>query len=294
MDPPVVLDVGVGLAQAVLEEEGTVGGGERGDAAVEERVVGRVVGDAAAHPVERPETARVAVGEVVELLPPRVDARLDRVAAGEDPLQVGHHLVVALIAQDGEAAGVADDRARDRRAGEADDRRVVAGGDVDVGVAKTKAVAQLADQRRREDLRPGDAEVLLPVVLPRLLADDDVVGAALLVGVLVAGGQAVLAELPVDASRVVLVRPVEADDGGVGTGAARIVRRRRRRVAVDDRLHPGAVRRRVVAARQPRRALAGQQEVAGVVLLAVELGAIALMKPNSRFCRIGKPRVPPN
>jgi hypothetical protein len=54
MDAPVVLEIHVGLAQAVLEQERTVGGGERGDAAVEKRIVGGVIGDAAAHPVEGP------------------------------------------------------------------------------------------------------------------------------------------------------------------------------------------------------------------------------------------------
>ncbi len=76
---------------------------------------------------------------------------------------------------------------------------VVAGRDVDVGVADAEAVAELGHHVRLHDLRPGHAEVLLPVVLPRLLPDDDVVGLADLMRVLIAPRQVVRAALPVEA-----------------------------------------------------------------------------------------------
>ena len=55
--------------------------------------------------------------------------------------------MVGLLAVDGEVAGVADERPRDRRTHEADDRGVVAGGDVDARATLPEPVTELADGR---------------------------------------------------------------------------------------------------------------------------------------------------
>jgi hypothetical protein len=84
--------------------------------------------------------------------------------------------MIRLMPVDGIRARVADDRPRYWRGRKADDRRIVARRDVDVGIASAEPVAELAERTWREDVGPGDADVLLLVVLSRLLADDDVFG----------------------------------------------------------------------------------------------------------------------
>jgi len=125
-DLPVVLGVEVVLVDPVLEVEGAVGLGVAGDAAVPERRVGSRVDDTAAARGEAPEPPAEALRQVVERGEADVGPRLEVVARPEDGAEVVDELVVRLVPRDREAAGVADDRARDGRPGEADDRRLVA------------------------------------------------------------------------------------------------------------------------------------------------------------------------
>ena len=62
-----------------------------------------------------PEPAREVVGDVVERLPADVGAGRNEWLREQLRRQVVDELMIGLIAVDREVAGVADDRARDRR-----------------------------------------------------------------------------------------------------------------------------------------------------------------------------------
>ena len=270
-DAPVVLDVGVVLLRAILEEERAPRILIAGDTPIEHGRIGRGVHRAAAARVERPEAAAKVLGEIVEALEAQVGAGLELMTAPEEPRDVVDELVIGLLAIDGEVAGIADDRARHRRIREADDRRVVAGGDVDARATLSKPVAELADRRLVDDMRPGDAGIALAIVLARLLAPNHVIRLEDLTRPLVAPGHRVNGvRRPIEPQRMVVGWLIDGLRGLVGPRAPRVVRRDVGK-AGQDVLDERAVLRRVVAPGQARRGqLAGQEQITRVGLVALE------------------------
>ena len=154
---------------------------------------------------EVPEAAIEVRCAVVELRAADVRADLQRVARPARGGDVVDELVIELVAIDRIGARIADDvTGRDARP--AHDRRVVAREDVDVRAALSEAVATFLHRRAAEDVRPGDAEVRLVVVLQRLLADDQLLVFAQLRAVLIARVHRVArARVPVETRGVVAV-----------------------------------------------------------------------------------------
>src|SRR5688500_2912031 len=123
--------------------------------------------------------------------------------------------MIGLIAVDWKIPGVPDDAAcaRHIQRREADDRRVIACRDVDIRRSDTEAVPEFSRCPVVENVRPGEAQVLLPVVLLRLLPDDDVLGIAKLMRPLVAAGDGLaLTHIPIDSTGIIVVRKIDAGD----------------------------------------------------------------------------------
>src|SRR5262249_37252143 len=112
--------------------------------------------------------------------------------------------------------------------------------------------APFTDGPRIEDARPGQAQIALRVLLISLLADDHVLGIANLTRPLIASDERVVPrDVPVHPAGVILVGEIEGRDTRIRPFTSGIVRRQPLD-PIEDRLDPRTIRRRIVAARQPR------------------------------------------
>ena len=208
---------------------------------------------------------------IVEIRLPQIHARFQRVLLKVRGGNVVDQLIITLVSGDRERAGVAENRERDPcTPGHAHDGRVRIVGDRPVGVAHADADPSLLHRVGRKHVRPRQTEIRLIGDLSGFLADDQLSRMHLLMRALVARGDRVVvaavgiaaaaqeiaeAAVVVDSRRFVALRDVlmlkvevraRRDVGGV---------RRALWKARDDRILPGAIRRRVIAQGQPLRGI---------------------------------------
>src|SRR5262249_12825737 len=120
---------------------------------------------------------------------------------------------------------VSYDRSRNRTATEANDGRAVPGFNAYQRRAQAQPITELANCSGAEQMGPGVAYVLLFVVLLSGFADDDVLVVQNLPRILPAKQHIIrVSPIPVESSRVILQRTIEADTPGESACVARVVR----------------------------------------------------------------------